>query len=558
MFFPFGSESVVLDGFSPEGVKKKAKSILALNSEQEAVYERIKKYFTHDRIFLLHGITGSGKTALYVRLCNDYFEKNKQVIMLVPEITLTPQLILFLTTYYNGKIAVIHSKIPVKEKYYYWNKIISGEITLVIGARSAVFAPVKNLGLIILDEENDSSYKNNSVPRYSVRHIAQQLSKLTHADVLLGSATPSIESYYQAENKKIGFGQLLKRYYETKPPAVEIVRYRRTSEGLLSEKALNVVKECLSNNKQIMIYYNHRGYGRTLQCAHCGVIAFCPNCSVTLYYYKKKQMLLCHYCGFAEPFNNLCISCGAGSMECMFSGIEVLEEEIRAQCIGYKVLRMDSDSAGSGKKIAASLKAFRENEYHILIGTQMIAKGHDFPGVELVVILNPESVLSLPDFRSSERIFSQIVQAAGRAGRRENPGQVMLQSSAETHYAVTAACSNDYKKFYIQEIQKRKIFNYPPFSKLLRIVIRGIDSQRAADFAEYAAKELTALVGKSAVIIGPAPCIISKINGNFRWNLLCKILRYQAFMAAVHAFKKKNRIHGGLYIEYDMDPIDVI
>ncbi len=502
-----------------------------LNVEQQYAVNRICEERKNHKVFLLHGITGSGKTEVFLKCAESYLEKGHSVLYLVPEISLTPQTIRWITGRFNREVAVLHSRLTSKERYEQWDKIRKGEAKIIVAARSGVFAPIDGLKLIIIDEEHDSSYKSDKHPKYSARDIAIARAKLTGATVVLGSATPSIETYYAAKND---YYELLKLTQRANPnahlPKVTIVdmkeQIKQGAGSFFSIPLKNKMLKALDEDKQIILFLNRRGYSRTLICKDCGEPLNCPSCSVgmTLHTnrHSKEKLLICHYCGYAIPVSEAkCNACGSKELDSIGFGTQQLEEQVKTTFPGVSVLRMDQDSTagiGAHEKI---LSAFREKKASILIGTQMIAKGHDFPEVTVVGILDTDIIAASPDYRGSERAFQLITQASGRAGRDNDPGEVFIQTYKPDNPLIMYAACQDYDSFFDAQLEYRQAMNLPPFKASGEIMIQSSDEDELMRISDDLAKYLRDYLSYQSKdfgfeLYGPIPSAIYELRGNYR------------------------------------------
>jgi primosomal protein N' (replication factor Y) len=557
LFFPFASYA------SPLKPKKEKldlalppRRVIDLTSEQETACQAIFSPSSKP-ISLLHGITGSGKTHVYAEVARRTLARGKQVLVIVPEIALTPQTALFFEEILGQRIAVIHSLLTVAAKYLWWKKIAKGEVTVVLGTRSALFAPLRNLGLVIIDEEHDGSYKNGSVPRYHAKALAQQLIKVSGARLILGSATPSFESFYQASLGNIALVPLKFRHGGTELPTTEVVAPPNAKELMLSEKVINEIQKTCKTKNQVIIYLNKKGYAGIRECLECGHVETCPRCSVSLTEFSRRGVLHCHYCGFAQDEKN-CSHCGSLEFENRNWGTERLQEELRFRLPHLVVEKMDSDLFRLEKKTQTTFKNFKTGKIDVLIGTQILAKGHDFPGVQLVVVLNPENHLALPDFRSSERGFSLLTQVIGRAGRRETQGTALIVCRRPDHPAIQSALKQDYEGFYQKEVEIRKKLIYPPFGRIFRMVFRGVNASVVKSEALRCADSLVKFVEPSVKLLGPTPCLMEKIKDQYRWHLVLKIQSVLQFQKDFAQFRKEWVGNKKVYMEIDMDPVEIV
>ena len=497
------------------------KQDFTLNEKQQEVFEKIKRSLEKEEVFLLRGVTGSGKTNVYMKLIEEVINKGKTAIFLVPEISLTPQIINRFTSYFD-KIAVLHSRLSDSEKYDEWRKINEGKVNIVIGARSAIFAPLKNIGIIIVDEEHTSTYKQENNPRYNAIDIAKWRSKFHDCPLVLGSATPSIESYTRALKNDYTLVELDQRY-NGMDPDIEIIdmneEFKRTND-YFSEKLLTSIEEAINNDEQVILFLNKRGYSGVVTCKNCGETEKCPNCDISLTYHKTSNMLRCHYCGYARRKEKNCKNCHEEFQEYGL-GTEKVEEVLNTLIKNAKIVRMDIDTTtkkGSHEKI---IKAFQNREYNILLGTQMIAKGLDFENVTLVGVISADISLNFPDFRSSETTFSLLNQVSGRSGRGKKQGKVLIQTFNKDHYAIKYSKYNDYKSFYKEELKIRKKLNYPPFCYLCLLKITSKDYKIASEMSykigDYLKKHI-----KDEIVLGPSTANIFKMNNEYRFQIIIK------------------------------------
>ena len=451
---------------------------LRLNIEQQDAYYRINE----PGEYLLHGITGSGKTEIYLQLIKRELEKGKTAIVLVPEISLTPQTIeRFTSRFGKEKIAVLHSKLSNGERFDQWNKIKEGKAQIVIGARSAIFAPIKNLGIIIIDEEHDSSYQSESTPQYDSLEIARKIANEENIKLVLGSATPDTRTYKNALEGKIALIELTKRANNAKLPEVEIVDLRdelsNGNHNMISEKLKNEIQRNLENKNQTILFLNRRGFSNFIMCKTCGNVIKCKRCDISMTYHKDEHKLKCHYCGLEEHVPNKCPSCGSKELKYSGAGTQKLEEEVHKLFPNASTIRMDIDTVTKKHSHEDILTKFKEDKIDILIGTQMIVKGHDFPKVTLVGVISADNALNIGDYRASEITFQVLTQVAGRAGRGEQNGKVIIQTYNPDHYAIECAKEQDFKKFYQIESKIRKTLKYPPFCDIIVLDFSSLSRQ---------------------------------------------------------------------------------
>ncbi len=526
-----------------------------LNEEQQKVYKEIFNFINTNETFLLYGVTGSGKTNVYMKVIEDVIKNNKTAILLVPEISLTPQIIKRFTSYFSN-IAVLHSGLSDGEKYDEWRKINEGKVNIVIGARSAIFAPLKNIGVIIIDEEHSQTYKQENNPRYNAIDIAKERCKYHNCPLILGSATPSLESFARAKKNVYKLLELKNRYNNNTMPKVEIIDMNKEfkkASGYFSNTLIDQIKETLERKEQVILFLNRRGYSSFLTCSSCGYVEKCPNCDISLTYHKSSNMLRCHYCGYATKRKKLCPKCQEEFKDYGI-GTEKVEEELKSLIKDAKIIRMDVDTTTTKNAHAKIINSFLEEKYNILVGTQMIAKGLDFPNVTLVGVLNADIGLNFPDFRSSETTFSLLNQVLGRSGRGNKEGKVLIQTFNPEHYAIAYTKNHDYLGFYNEEMKIRKILKYPPYYYICSIKIISKDynlaSKSSYDVVNYLKQNI-----KNEIILGPSVCNVFKLNNNYRFQIIIKykdvnnILEYLTNIEH-HYFNKKD-----IKVEIDFNPL---
>ncbi len=529
-----------------------------LTASQDAAYRAIAEGVRSRKphTFLIHGVTGSGKTEVYMHAIRDALAQGRGAIVLVPEISLTPQTVDRFHSRFGDSVAVIHSRLAQARRVEEWHRIRKGEARVVVGARSAVFAPVKDLGVIAIDEEHDGSYKQDETPRYVSRDVAKKRAELEGACLLLGSATPSLESYYAAEEGKIVRLELPERIEKRPLPAVEIVDMRRQGDGRESvfSKALEeATRETLAKKEQVMLLLNRRGFYTHLHCSACGYVMTCPNCRIGLAYHFDKAAACCHICDFRSAPDKICPQCSKSRIHYFGIGTQKVEVEAVKFFPGARIARMDTDSTSKKDSHETILRAFKRREIDILVGTQMIAKGHDFPNVSLIGVISADTALHVADFRSAERTFDLLTQVAGRAGRGDVPGRVLIQTHVPQHYSIQAAKSHDYRAFYDKETQFRRELSMPPYTRLVRLIIAGAVEGEVARQAYQLTRWLEHRLGEGFKVVGPAPCLIAKEGGNFRWNLYIKGPSIEAInpplKAALSEFKRQKAT-----LTVDVDP----
>lgn len=496
-----------------------------LTIEQEEALNIIRN--SKRDVFLLKGVTGSGKTEVYMNLVKENLKEDKSSIILVPEISLTPQMIQVFKSRFGPEVALFHSKLSDGERYDEWYRVKEGKAKVIIGARSALFLPAKNLGLIVIDEEHENSYKSEQNPRYHTREVAEFIGKLKNAKVILGSATPLIETYYRAISDEIKLIELNTRVNNKEMPPMEIVDMRSELKNgnmsMFSRKLLVEIKGALERKEQVILFLNRRGYSTFVSCRSCGYVFKCPHCDVSLTYHKNN-FLVCHYCGFGKKQDKTCPKCSSKYVKFFGAGTEKVEEEIKKYFKEARVLRMDVDTTRNKHSYEKIYNSFKNNEADILIGTQMISKGLDFDNVTLVGVIAADSSLNLPDYKSSERTFQIITQVAGRAGRNEKDGKVIIQTYNPGHYTLLYSRDYDYEGFYREEFTARGLLNYPPFGKILLVNALSKNEQSLIDFMKQTKEEILKLLKdrNDIDVLGPVPCVIAKVKENFRWQIILK------------------------------------
>ncbi len=500
----------------------------AMNPHQQAAFDRIAAALAaeHFQTFLLQGVTGSGKTEVYLNAIDRALALGRGALMLVPEIGLTPAVAGQFHHRFGARVAILHSAFHDSERAQEWRRIRSGEAQVVVATRSGVFAPVRNLGLIIVDEEHDQSYKQQETPRYHGRDVAIVRARDRNAVVVLGSATPSLESRYNAERGKYERLLLPERVENRPMPVVKVIDTRQEfletrKQATFSRALIEAVTDRLENGEQSMLLLNRRGFSSFMTCRSCGERLECPNCSVTLTFHRRDRRMLCHYCNFSSRVPERCPKCDSDHIQFLGVGSERVEDELHGAFPRARIARIDRDTTGGKKDYEAILAKFRAHEYDILVGTQMIAKGHDIPNVTLVGIVSADTGLGLPDFRAAERTFQLLTQAAGRAGRGTTPGIVLMQTVNPDHYAIRFAAEQDYEKFYAKEIEFRRLMHYPPFGALANVIVRGPREEEA--LARSAALgRLLSPAPEGAKILGPAAASLARLKNEYRYQMLIK------------------------------------
>ncbi|MBQ1565771.1 MAG: primosomal protein N' [Clostridia bacterium] len=516
-------------------------------------------------VFLLHGVTGSGKTEVYLRAIEDCLALNRQAIVLVPEISLTPQTVGRFTDRFGDRIAVLHSRLSAGERFDEWRRIRLGLADIVIGARSAVFAPLERLGLIIIDEEHESSYQSETQPRYLAGEVAARRVKTAQGALVLGSATPSMMSYTRALSGKYRLLELPDRVAGRPLPTVEVVNMRDEllmgNNSIFSDRLTERLSECLAANQQAMLFINRRGYATFVSCRNCGYVLKCDNCDISMTYHKSESRTRCHYCGAVKPLPKECPNCKKPFIKQFGIGTEQVEEAVHKLFPAVRTLRMDTDTMREKGSYEKLLSAFHRGEAQVLIGTQMIAKGHDFPNVTLVGVVAADTTLNLPDYRAPERTFQLLTQVAGRAGRDNLPGRVVLQTYEPNHPIIRFAKAQDYVSFYHYEIAERKKMLYPPFSLFLRIVFADRDERKAEhaclDYAKALEAELRAALGEDGkldlLLLVAAEAPISRISGYTRYQILIKLLRTKRLKDAVRTVTAFHDAHRDVCAETQLE-----
>ena len=496
-----------------------------LNDEQKNAFNKILN--SDKKGFLLKGVTGSGKTEVYMNLVGETLKEGKSAIVLVPEISLTPQMIERFKGRFGKNVALFHSKLSQGERFDEWYRIKKGEARLVVGARSAIFLPLDNLGIIIIDEEHENTYKSEQNPKYSTKEVAKFLSEIKGCKYILGSATPSIETYYEALNGKLELVEIKNRVSNRPLPQMEIVDMREELKSrnlsLLSRSLYNEMKETLERKEQIILFLNRRGFSSFVSCRSCGYVFKCPECDLSMTYHKNGY-LICHYCGRAQREQKVCPECGSKYVKFFGAGTQRVEEEVKKYFPKARVMRMDVDTTRSKDSHENIYNAFKSGEGDILIGTQMVSKGLDFKNVTLVGVLAADISLNIPDYRSSERTYQIITQVAGRAGRGEKKGKVVIQTYTPNSLSLQYAIENNYNDLYNEEIKVRKIMNYPPFSTIFLINSISKDEGKLKEFMNKVGESLRKLLDsrEDIQILGPVPCIITKLKDNYRWQIIIK------------------------------------
>ncbi len=539
--------------------------------EQDAALKSIRESISKGKndVYLLHGITGSGKTEVYMQSIESALKMGKSAIVLVPEISLTPQAIERFKSRFGGVVAVLHSRLLESERFLEWKKLKEGAANIAVGARSAIFAPVKNLGLIVIDEEHETSYKQDDAPRYNARDVAIERARISGAAVILGSATPSIESFQKGVSGEYKLLKITERIEKRALPKVDIIDMRQelidSREAKIFSRALeHAISQVLNRHGQAMLFLNRRGFSTFINCKKCGYVVTCKYCNVSMTYHFDTKKLNCHYCNYQVDPPQKCPKCKGGDIRYFGIGTQKIESEVARLFPAANIARMDTDATSKRGSHRQILTEFKKHKIDILIGTQMIAKGHDFPRVTLVGVVSADTALNLPDFRAGERTFNLLTQVAGRAGRGSEPGRVIVQTFSPNHYAIQKSIEHDYVGFFNEEIKFRKELNYPPFTHIVEIKLRGRKEERVIKAAKDLAAVLNLFIAAQVLseakeqpveMVGPAPEFISKIKGQFRWNLLLKGEDPAAICGFIDKALDNLKGKSGLIITVDVDPM---
>ncbi|MBI2876862.1 MAG: primosomal protein N', partial [Candidatus Tectomicrobia bacterium] len=541
------------------------------NPDQARALEEIGKALVGGRFvpFLLHGVTGSGKTEVYLQAMAQALACQRQALLLVPEIALTPQLIAQISGRFGERVAVFHSGLSPAQRLIQWRRIKGGQVEIAVGARSAIFAPFERLGLIVIDEEHESSYKQEEGPRYHARDVGLMRGKLTGATVILGSATPSLESFHNALHGKYRYLKLPHRVEGRPLPQVRMIdmRVERDERGrrpVLSSPLKEAIAVRLAQGEQVLLFLNRRGFAAFIQCLDCGFIFQCPHCDVSLTYHRAERVLKCHYCGERQPVADLCPQCRGTRLLPFGLGTQRIEREVRKTFPGACVARMDRDVTQRGPAaILEILQGLREQRIDILIGTQMVAKGHDYPGITLVGVISAEASLNIPDFRAAERTFQLLTQVAGRAGRGEIPGEVLIQTHTPLHYALACAVEHNYEEFYSQETLFRQKLRYPPYSRAIALMLE-CPQEAEGEKASHLLGELLRRQARTRKVkmLGPERAILSKLRNLYRWQIWFSgpdsRLLHEVVQEGVKSYRQSSASSRAVQIHIDVDPLDLL
>lgn len=531
----------------------KSDSIKKLTTDQEKVVKSVN--LDSNDIYLLHGVTGSGKTEVYISLISKVIKAGKTAIMLVPEISLTPQMVNRFSEVFGNQIAALHSALSEGEKYDEWRRINKGEVSIVIGARSAIFAPLNNLGIIIIDEEHSDSYKQDNNPRYNAKDIALIRSKTNNCPVIMGSATPSLEVFARAKKGVYKLLSLPNRVNGKSLPNVKMVDMNeevKKGNSYFSEELLKEIKNRLEKGEQVILLLNRRGYSTISTCKNCGYTAKCPNCDITLTHHLSSNTLRCHYCGYGTRVLKKCPECGEEAISSLGVGTEKIEQELN-KLIDCKILRMDFDTTSKKGMHAKMINDFKNHEYDILLGTQIVAKGLDFEDVTLVGVINADTSLNIPDFRSSENTFSLLSQVSGRSGRSKKNGSVIIQTYNKDHYAISYAKNHDYMGFYNKEMFIRHELKYPPYFYICYIRISGKDYNLLSQESNKIKKSLERNL-KSTIILGPSPAGVFRVNNIYRYGIILKYKKEDNLYKFLELLLNHYKTNSKISIDIDFNP----
>ncbi|MEC3886148.1 primosomal protein N' [Halobacillus sp. HZG1] len=539
-----------------------------LTGEQETAIQPILKTIeenTHD-VFLLHGVTGSGKTEVYLQSIQEVMDKGEEAIMLVPEIALTPQMVERFKGRFGSKVAVLHSALSAGEKYDEWRKIQRREVQVVVGARSAIFAPFTNIGLIIIDEEHETSYKQEDRTRYHARDVAIERGKTHQCPVVLGSATPALESYARAVKGNYQLLTMKKRMNEAVMPTVDLVDMREElhsgNRSMFSISLKEKIEERLSRGEQVVLFLNRRGYSTFVMCRDCGHVSECPHCDIALTYHKRQNRLKCHYCSHEEPMPTECPECESKTIRYFGTGTQKVEEALKELIPEARVIRMDVDTTRRKGAHERLLKKFGDGQADILLGTQMIAKGLDFGNVTLVGVLAADALLNLPDFRASEKTFQLLTQVSGRAGRHEKPGEVVVQTYTPEHYSIELASKYDYEQFFNEEMKLRKAFRYPPYFFLTLFTISHPNQLKVQEVTQKITMFMQQKLSEQSYVLGPTPSALTRINNRYRYQCMIKYKKepeQRKFVERIlHYYEDEMKQENGLQITVDFQPYQLM
>ncbi len=526
------------------GTNDKMVANITFNAEQRQAFDAIKLAFDEKKVCLLHGVTSSGKTEVFIKLINEVLQDQKQVLYLLPEIALTAQLIHRMQSYFGNQVAIYHSKYSLDERVEVWNNVLDGneKARVVVGARSALFLPFQELGLIVVDEEHEASFKQfDPAPRYHARDAAIVLANLHHSACVLGSATPSIESYYNVKQKKYGLATITRRYGEVLMPDIELVDIKEATrkkrmKGRFSERLITEISGCLEENEQVILFQNRRGFAPIVECTTCGHVSQCPNCDVSLTYHQRRNQLRCHYCGYHMALLQSCQACGSNTLDTKGFGTEQIQEELTRLFPENSIARMDLDTTRGKHAYEKIITAFEQHEIDILVGTQMVTKGLDFRNVALVGVMNADTLLNFPDYRAHERSFQLLTQVAGRAGRTKKRGKVLIQSYNPYHQILHQVSNYDFEKMFGEQLYERGQFKYPPHIRIIKIILKDRDYNKLNEASDWFATSLRSML--KAQVLGPEYPAIARIRNQYLKNIIVKVDKQQSMAKTKNSIKR--------------------
>jgi primosomal protein N' (replication factor Y) (superfamily II helicase) len=540
--------------------QKKLEEKLKLTKGQESIYKQIRSGKPGQK-YLLFGVTGSGKTEIYLQLAADALKEDKGVIILIPEISLTPQTSERFIRRFGDKVAIWHSNLKETEKYHTWQRVKSGEVKIVLGARSAIFTPISNLGYIVIDEEHESSYKQDQNPRYETAQVAEWITELTGAKLLLGSATPKIETFEKTQTGEYNLCTLNERIADGGMPPVKIIdlrdEFKKGNKSIFSDDLYEAATEALKQKKQVLLFVNRRGASTFVVCRDCGSVLECPHCEIPLTYHPNEgERLICHHCDHSQAVPTVCPNCSSHAIKYFGLGTQRVEIEAKKLFPKAKIARMDRDTTRKRGSHEEIYEGFANKDFDILIGTQLIAKGWDLPNVAVVGVISADTMLNLPDFRSSERTFDLLTQVAGRTGRGYHPGQVFVQTYSPDNYAIIAAAHHDFNDFYQREIKERQKYGYPPFSRLIKLTISHKDEGVAAEKASKLFDEIVdSLKEEKIQVLGPNPAFIPKLANKYRYQVIIRAPKEKEKKLLLLGKLFRDSIKGGWTVDVDPDSL---
>ena len=539
-------------------------SVVNLTESQNSIFQSVKERINCNQFktFLLYGITGSGKTDIYAHCVKEVIDKGKSAIVLLPEISLTPQFIGRFHAYFGDQIAVIHSALTMRERVIEWKKIRSGKARIVIGARSALFAPIVDLGIIIVDEEHENTYKQENTPRYNARDLSVLLAKIKNAVCILGSATPSLESWKNSSDGKYELLKLTKRPFETKMPELVVLDLKNTDDEILSKDLRDEIENTINAGKQVLLFQNRRGYANFVQCSQCGHIIKCSECDVSMKYHKHDESIQCHYCGKNEKAPDVCPECESRLLKYGSAGIQQVESRVRAYFPEARIMRIDSDTVTTRKSYESFIQRMEDSNIDILIGTQMVAKGLHFPNLSLLGVINVDSLTNIPDFRAEEKAFQMLTQVAGRVGRGDHQGKVLLQTYNPDSFIIQMIKKHDFVSFIEHEMSNRGALFYPPYSKLVRILfsceVNDLLIQETEKIDKFIIGYRRKFRDSGLEFLGPVQAPITKLHNRYRYHLLVKSRTVSQISLFLNFFKENLKLHSAVRVNIDVDPANLI